>query len=69
MSILKGFTNLIADREKELAKERQLVCKSCVVSEYGKSRFCKLRNGGCGCLISAKVRDPEENCPKNKWKN
>lgn len=67
MSIIKGFANLIFREEKELAKERKSICKNCPVSEFGKSRFCKLRNGGCGCLISAKVSDPEEECPKKKW--
>lgn len=67
MSILKGFTNLALDENKEQARIRKEICIDCPVSEYGNSRFCKLRNGGCGCLISAKVRDPEEECPLKKW--
>lgn len=67
MSIIKGFTNLLIDENKEQAKIRKSICVECEVSEYGKSRFCKVSKGGCGCLISAKVRDPEEECPKKKW--
>ena len=67
MSIIKAFTNLALDKEKELAKTRKAICKGCYVSEYGNSRFCKIKNGGCGCLISAKVRDPDEYCPIGKF--
>lgn len=67
MSIISGFTALLFDKNSEVAKKRKAICKGCPVSEYGSSRFCKVKHGGCGCLISAKVRDKEESCPIGKW--
>lgn len=67
MSIIAGFTALILDRNSEVAKERKAICKGCPTSEYGNSRWCKVSKNGCGCLISAKVRDKEESCPLGKW--
>lgn len=67
MSIIAGFTALLLDRNSEIAKKRKAICKGCFVSEYGNSKFCKKKHGGCTCLISAKVRDPEEECPFQKW--
>lgn len=67
MSIIGGFTALLLDRNSEVAKQRRAICNGCPVSEYGTSRFCKVRWGGCGCLISAKVRDKEEACPIGRW--
>lgn len=67
MSIIAGFTALLLDRNSDIAKQRRAICKGCPVSEYGTSRFCKVRLGGCGCLISAKVRDKEEACPLGRW--
>ena len=68
MSIIKGFTALLLDKNSEVAKQRKAVCKGCFVSEYGKSKWCKVKHGGCGCLIAAKVRDQDEECPIGKWK-
>ena len=67
MSIIGGFSALLLDKNSEIAKKRKAICNGCLVSEYGNSRWCKLKNGGCGCLISAKVRDKEEECPIGKW--
>ncbi len=67
MSIVGGFTSLLLGRNDEIAKQRRAICNGCKVSDYGASRWCKVRNGGCGCLLSAKVRDKEEECPIGKW--
>lgn len=67
MSIIGGFTSLLLGRNDEVARTRRAICNGCSVSEYGNSRFCKAKNGGCSCLISAKVRDTEESCPLEKW--
>lgn len=67
MSIVGGFASLLLGRNDSIARERRAICNGCKVSEYGSSRFCKLRNGGCGCVIAAKVRDKSEACPIGKW--
>jgi len=67
MGIIKGFTALLLDRNSDVAKKRRAICNGCPTSEYGNSRWCKISKNGCGCLISAKTRDPEESCPLSKW--
>ena len=67
MSIIGGFASLLRGRNDAIAKARKAICKGCYVSEYGASRFCKVRLGGCGCLLSAKTRDKDEECPIGKW--
>lgn len=67
-TIAEGFGNLIAGNEKEIAHFRKKICDACPVSEFGKSKFCKLRNGGCGCYLPAKRSVPSEACPIGKWK-
>jgi hypothetical protein len=67
MSIIGGFASLLLGRNDAIAKQRRAVCKGCFVSDYGASKWCKVRNGGCGCLLSAKTRDKEEECPIGKW--
>lgn len=69
-SIAEGFTHLLftnADIER-IANARAYICNGCHVSEYGKSRYCKLTNGGCGCYLPAKRRAMSEECPQLKWK-
>jgi hypothetical protein len=68
-SIAEGFTNLLFTKElvEDVAKQRKGICDACPVSEFGKSKYCKLRNGGCGCYLPAKHRAMDEECPKNKW--
>lgn len=68
MSIVGGFTSLLLGRNDDIARKRRAICKGCPISEYGASKWCKVRNGGCGCLISAKVRDKDEECPIGKWR-
>lgn len=68
MSIIGGFVALLLDKNSDIAKKRKAICKGCRVSEYGASRFCKIKHGGCGCVIAAKVRDKEEECPIGRWK-
>lgn len=67
MSVIGGFAALLLDRNNEVAKQRRAICKGCPVSEYGTSRWCKVSKGGCGCLLSAKTRDKDEECPIGKW--
>lgn len=69
MGIIQGIKNAVKKNEKieKVAKSRREICNGCYVSEYGHSRFCKLRNGGCGCLLSLKIRSLEDECPIKKW--
>lgn len=68
-SIAEGFTNLLFTKElvEDVAKQRKAICDACPVSEFGKSKYCKLRNGGCGCYLPAKRRAMDDECPKGKW--
>lgn len=67
MSILVGFASLLLGRNDAIAKKRRAICKGCPVSEYGTSRFCKVKHNGCGCVWAAKIRDKDEECPLGKW--
>lgn len=71
MGIISGFKGLVSKNEKieKVAASRKEICDSCFVCEYGKSRFCKLKFGGCGCLLSMKRRSLEDECPLNKWQS
>lgn len=68
-TIIEGFANLGFPKHEveQVAAHRKKMCDICPISEYGKSRFCKLSNGGCGCYLPAKRRAMDESCPKNKW--
>lgn len=66
-NILEGFTNLaesklgIADPEvEEFARDRMVICGLCPSREGN-------RCGECGCILSAKTRSPDSECPLGKW--
>jgi hypothetical protein len=40
------------------------ICKNCDTYVNG---ICSKDKGGCGCIISAKVKCVNCKCPKNKW--
>lgn len=69
MGIISGVKNAVKKNEKieKVAAIRKQTCNGCFVSEYGKSKFCKLKHGGCGCLLSLKTRSLEDECPIGKW--
>jgi len=68
-NIISGFSNMVFTRTdiEELSKYRRVFCRGCEMSNFGKSRFCLKKRGGCGCVIAAKTRVPEEECPIKKW--
>lgn len=58
--IILGWWFWITNRNNKLAQERLAICMPC---QYREGKFC----GSCGCLLSAKARLPEEQCPYSKW--
>ena len=60
--IAKGITNALLNNSSNFSTERLDICKIC---EHYQRGFCKV----CGCLLTAKTKVIEENCPKNKFKN
>ena len=70
-TIEEGWSNLLNKKPEieKVAKKRLSLCSQCFVSDYGKSKFCKFTNGGCGCPLAAKVRSPRESCPLGVWKS
>lgn len=57
--VASGF--FVADRS--VRKQRILVCRECVYSGFGQSRFCSF----CGCFLPAKTLFASSFCPKYKW--
>lgn len=71
MGIISGVKGLIKKSEKieKVAALRKQICDGCFVCEYGKSRFCKSSNSGCGCYLPALRRSLEDECILGKWKS
>lgn len=70
--IKEGYKNLIIKNEEieQLAKKRREICNSCEYNSENKGGlfnesvpYCTL----CGCILSAKVRSKDSECPKGKW--
>lgn len=70
--IKEGYQNLAFRNEEieKLAKERRSICNSCEYNSENKGGLfnesiphCTL----CGCILSAKVRSRDSECPKGKW--
>jgi len=60
-SIILGWWYLITNRGwSPLVYRRLKICSSC---QYRKWFVC----GECGCVLKAKARLPEEQCPKGFW--
>ena len=60
--IYQVFKNLIfKDSEIEPIAEKRL--KICFECSYKKD----IRCGKCGCILAAKTRNLNSNCPVNKW--
>jgi len=57
--------NIGADKAPEdVAAKRQSICESCDIYNFG---ICDSDKGGCGCVLSWKVKLASESCPKEKW--
>lgn len=60
MSIILGWWYWLTNFNNDLASKRLAVCVECPVR---KGLVC----GSCGCVLQAKARLPEEECPKKLW--
>lgn len=78
INILSGWKNYVFENEEveTMAKNRAVHCATCENAEYGfvqslindeikdiKGMICNK----CDCPLSAKLRSPNENCPKGLW--
>lgn len=64
-NIIKGWKNWITEipEIEKLAEERVEECIKCPSLKLKK--IC----GECGCIVAAKIRVSEEECPLKKWKS
>lgn len=65
-NILRGWYNFFLDiisdiRYKDIFEERYKICLFCCDNHSG---ICK----HCGCVIKAKTKAEDEECPLGKWK-
>lgn len=61
ISIILGWWYWITNYNNWLAQDRLKYCSPC---KYRKGMLC----GECGCVLQAKARLKEEECPKGFWK-
>lgn len=63
--IIIGTYNNIFNKEKELSKQRLIVCYMCKDKKYlfGLGCICKK----CGCILKSKTTILDEKCPAGKW--
>lgn len=59
-SIILGWWYLVSNKNNYVAQERLKVCMKC---EHRKFGICNI----CGCVLQAKARLWEEECPIHKW--
>jgi hypothetical protein len=59
-SILIGWKRYLFNEKEDISKVRLLVCKWC---DSNKNGVCS----ECGCVLKAKTRLEDENCPLGKW--
>lgn len=60
--ILTGWYFWIMNYHAPLAQERLKICNIC---KYRKGMICS----DCGCILQAKARLIEDDCPKGFWPN
>jgi hypothetical protein len=65
----KGFKKLVLGENQNLAEERMKICNVCPKNSKNKSNnilpvdICM----ECGCVIRAKTRNEDSECPIGKW--
>lgn len=79
MAIISGFKNYVfPDKNiEEIAHKRAAICAACplavttmmkqLLPDDSIKEIEGLKCSECGCILSAKVRQAYESCPKNKW--
>jgi hypothetical protein len=75
--IWEGLRNKMFKKEhiEIIYNERLEICKGCEsydvegvgCSLKGSQPCCNIKNGGCGCSLSIKLRSLSTDCPKKKW--
>ncbi len=73
--IFNGYANLLTGKQKELAEQRLTKCAVCPMrtkafcdpKKSGVHVLTGKRVTGCGCLLRAKVRAVNAECPAGKW--
>lgn len=58
--IIMGWWYFLTNQKNEVAQKRLSICVEC---PYMQSGVC----GKCGCVLQAKARIEEEECPDNRW--
>lgn len=78
-AIVSGFKNFVFPNKEmeELAIQRATICAVCPFAVETKLKqllpddtikeIDGLKCSECGCVLSAKVRQMFDSCPKNKW--
>lgn len=67
INIVAGFWNKALSLNQELKDFR--IQNACVKCPLYVNDFCTSKNGGCGCLVSAKTTVQNEKCPLGIWAN
>jgi len=58
--IFIGWYFMLTNQNNHIARRRLAICAGC---EFRRRFLC----GECGCVLNAKARLFEEECPKKKW--
>ncbi len=74
-AIVSGYAKVLTNQNEELKDKRLKICISCeLVSEHpvfgyicSKNKSTKEGKVGCGCVLAAKTRLENGECPLNKW--
>jgi len=63
--IIVGTYNNIFNKNQQIAKPREEICKMCSHREnlMGIGTICNI----CGCVIESKTTVKDEHCPIDKW--
>lgn len=61
--VARGIGYMATGMRQDLRDKRIEQCRACEELRAG------LSCAACGCLVEAKTRVPEEECPKGKWKS
>lgn len=60
LNYIKGELGILSEEIKQKAEARLKICETC---EFRVKNSC----GQCGCILTAKTKDPNSVCPKSKW--
>jgi hypothetical protein len=61
INLAKSYLGVPKEQVEDLAVKRLSLCLAC---DKNVKNICR---AGCNCVVIAKVRSANENCPLNKW--